>query len=556
MAFQYIHNGRVVALTNASAFPVEMDARFSSRYAPAVATPTAQHYQQRPSWESSRARSAPMVMARGPAHFMPAPSHYAPNPTVQMALSGHDTIRGIHHDSPLVARRDSISSNCSNSSLEGRMAALNMMGSSMGSLPGLNSDVSPNLWTGSSAPIPATPPQAMSLSASPVSMSPATGPIPSTQAAPSSFRRLVCFKFLREGYCQDGDQCKYEHVAPDDVQEERSLSKAPCAQFMKLGTCAKHAAGEACPYRHHRVKNVPEPKMTVAGFEAVAEKDPKSKDQMCFEFANNGLCIYGKHCRYEHIQKVCYQYVNSGKCHYDNCKYLHTREEKFKLCPEFVKTEKCTKEGCRLKHELPNHKRQLNPAHRDSRIGVRIEKESVTAADLPNQLLPAPAVTESAGRIVRRSRSMPVVPPSEAVRRHRSALLRRCSQPIQPSPVPTFRPAVTVPAVPSKRCVYNQPPSPISSNLGPTPILRAFNSSESKVEEIDDVPVKLDPSIIAQLDIGCRASIEEVKHSQPRVISAEQTDSDALERSEDVPKVPVHSTAAALLLTPRSSRSK
>lgn len=207
-------------------------------------------------------------------------------------------------------------------------------------------------------------------------------------SAPSGFKsrpnraRGPCFRMLKNGYC-NVPNCTFYHVDPRKVNEERSDNRPPCVSFLKRGFCNN----AKCTYRHVETSKsgVAEPRIDVNGL--VPAHEPKDNERkLCYDFANKGVCKYGAHCRYTHIQRVCYEFVNKGTCSREargeKCKYLHTQDQKFQLCPEFLRTGACSRmnKGCRFKHEKRNSQRKKEEM-KDSRIGVEIAKSAPSPVD-------------------------------------------------------------------------------------------------------------------------------------------------------------------------------
>eukprot|EP00929_Paragymnodinium_shiwhaense_P060234 TRINITY_DN30105_c0_g1_i3.p1 TRINITY_DN30105_c0_g1~~TRINITY_DN30105_c0_g1_i3.p1 ORF type:complete len:522 (+),score=83.27 TRINITY_DN30105_c0_g1_i3:88-1653(+) len=170
-----------------------------------------------------------------------------------------------------------------------------------------------------------------------------------SQAEPGGLRKPVptrrCFHF-DNGHCAYGQECYFAHV---DVADKWSSSKWAelCFWYVTQRECAN---GDDCPFLHAEPTNVPKyPKKAL-------QKMKEDSNQFC-HFFKMGLCAFGDGCHYAHANQdeiscgcgrangircvcvpssqsesgfktaLCAAFTESGDCAVENCWYAHGAKE-------------------------------------------------------------------------------------------------------------------------------------------------------------------------------------------------------------------------------------
>ena len=91
------------------------------------------------------------------------------------------------------------------------------------------------------------------------------------------YKTKLCFKFMKQMKCTDGDKCKYAH-GQVELRDELSNWKylpSPCLQYSIFGYCE----WVTCKFFHGEIKG---------------------KTKLCRNFEKHLKCNYGDKCRFAH----------------------------------------------------------------------------------------------------------------------------------------------------------------------------------------------------------------------------------------------------------------
>ena len=115
----------------------------------------------------------------------------------------------------------------------------------------------------------------------------------------SAGKTASCSKFLMEGDCQYGDECRYSHISLDEVKRRAKKSGGkPDRDRDGKSTKKKTRRGA-----RHKERKEGESDDSAAEGQTKKSKKKKDKDMPCFSF-QQGYCHRGKKCPYSHKTKV------------------------------------------------------------------------------------------------------------------------------------------------------------------------------------------------------------------------------------------------------------